>query len=643
MGNQGVKKKTRFQKIWKKKSFWIILTVAIIFIIGIIFLIVAKNGQKQKNGQQTVKSEIVEKGNISTSIEGSGYLEAADTTSVDVPIGITVKEILVANGDSVKKGQKLAKVSKSSVAARIVEIEDEIEEIEEQLSDSSSSYETASLKAQKKEAEKVLKTLKSLYSSPYIKATKAGVVSTVGVSENSDTSKTSASQSNDTESGNSTAARMSTKSGSGNSVSAVNLSTLKTVKITSEKAVTLNDTNTTSEKSIKLSDTSDQKISDFKNLKITKPETGKTPQSVVEECNYYSGNITWDCNGKFQGGTVYTATVVLMAKDGYVFDSSSLPTIEGANIESGVYNAGKTMILKAKFEATKEDNTQKAPDKEQETNKGDSEKNQGNKSTEGNVPATKADENNASFSSKSSSGRNNVSADSGNSGVINSSSTSVAANSSSQTSSTSTTNSQYLTSAFGIAPNNKAKVSLSVDELDISSVKNGQTAKITLDAIEDKDFEGKITKVSNMGTVSSGSTKNTVEITMDMTDDMKIGMTASATINISQATDVLKISMRALQQMGDETFVYTSADEDGNLSGEVTVETGESDGTNVEIKSGLNEGDTVYYTRNTSGSENGEREFGNMNFGQGNMPNNNGMKGNFQDRGEMPRGERNPD
>lgn len=624
MSNQGIKKKSKIQNIWKKKSFWIVFAILIIVVIGIIFLVVAKNAQNQKNVRYTVKSEIVEKGDISTSIEGSGNLEAADTTSVDVPIGITVKKILVASGDSVKKGQKLAKVEKGSVATQIVVIENEIEEIEEQLSDSSS-YETVSLKAQKEEAEKVLKTLKSLYSSPYIKATKTGVVSEVGVSENSDTSKASTSQSEDTGSGSSTATRMSTKSDSGKSVSAVTLSTLKT---TSVKAVTL-------------SDTGDQKISDFKDLKIAKPEVGKTPQSTIDECNYYSGNITWDCNGKFQGGTVYTATVVFMAKDGYIFDSGSLPTIEGASIESSIYNAGKTMILKVKFGATKEDSTQKATDKQQETNKSSGEQDKENKSAGESIPTAKADGNSNSSSSKSSNGENNVSAGSSNRGTITSGSANVTTTNSSQTSSTSATNSQYLTSAFGIAPNNKAKISLSVDELDISSVKNGQTAKITLDAIAEKEFEGEITKVSNMGTVSSGSTKYTVEITMDMTEDMKIGMSASATINISQATDVLKISMSALQQMGDETFVYTSADEDGNLSGEVTVETGESDGTNVEIKSGLKEGDTVYYTRNTGSSEDGEKGFGKMNFGQGDMPNGNGMKANFQDRGDMPRREQN--
>lgn len=42
------------------------------------------------------------------------------------------------------------------------------------------------------------------------------------------------------------------------------------------------------------------------------------------------------------------------------------------------------------------------------------------------------------------------------------------------------------------------KVTINVDELDIKSVKKGQSVTVTADAVEDKTFTGKVTKVSKL-------------------------------------------------------------------------------------------------------------------------------------------------
>ena len=106
---------------------------------------------------------------------------------------------------------------------------------------------------------------------------------------------------------------------------------------------------------------------------------------------------------------------------------------------------------------------------------------------------------------------------------------------------------------------------------------------------------------------------------------MKIGMNASVNIVASESTDVLIIPVSALQERGDESYVYTKIDEDGNLSGEVTVTTGLSDGTNVEIKDGLEEGTTIYYQKSDSSnssdgiySDMGNFDMGDVQFDDGN-------------------------
>ena len=76
---------------------------------------------------------------------------------------------------------------------------------------------------------------------------------------------------------------------------------------------------------------------------------------------------------------------------------------------------------------------------------------------------------------------------------------------------------------------------------------------------------------------------------------MRLGMSADASIVVGESTNVLTIPMTALQQSGDENFVYTAVEEDGTLGGRVTVTTGVSDGTDVEIIGDISEGATVYY------------------------------------------------
>ncbi|MCD7843999.1 MAG: hypothetical protein LUG17_05190, partial [Clostridiales bacterium] len=80
---------------------------------------------------------------------------------------------------------------------------------------------------------------------------------------------------------------------------------------------------------------------------------------------------------------------------------------------------------------------------------------------------------------------------------------------------------------------------------------------------------------------------------------------------------------------------YTEADEDGNLSGEVEVETGMSSCSQVEITSGLSEGETVYYKVTESDATSDETSMSDMFGGMGGG-------GNFDagdfDAGNMPSG-----
>lgn len=389
-------------------------------------------------------------------------------------------------------------------------------------------------------------------------------------------------------------------------------------------------------------ETSDSEKITSVDVKVTAPKTGEKPQTTITETDQYTGTISWNCStDTFEAGTSYTADIRLTAKDGYVFSAKILPEISGANVTSEVLenDAGQSVLrIKAKFTKTsaKDSNNNGSNNNGSSNDTGSSTGNNGNSSNgnTSNSGTASGAISSGGASSGSTSGVNESgatatggttggtasgssesgSSDSGSAAGSSDSSDSV----STDGSSTSAQYSAYETAAFSIASDEKATVSINVDELDITSVKEGQTAKITLDAIDGEEFEGTITSVSSEASSGSSSAKYPVEITFDKTDDMRIGMTASASISIDEAEDAVLIPVDALQEKGNKTFVYTEKDSDGNLSGEVEVETGLSNGNKVEITSGLKSGDTVYYLKTTSsGSSDSQQNMQDMGGGPG--------------------------
>ena len=139
-------------------------------------------------------------------------------------------------------------------------------------------------------------------------------------------------------------------------------------------------------------------------------------------------------------------------------------------------------------------------------------------------------------------------------------------------------------------------ITLSVDELDVININSTQEVTITLDAVKDKSYTGKIVSIDTDGVRSgNGNAKYSVKIKLDRTEEMLTNMSASVRANISQA-EVLSVPAEALIEKNNKTYVYTSYDQEKDeLSGEVEIKTGISDGKNVEILSGLSEGDKIWY------------------------------------------------
>lgn len=132
---------------------------------------------------------------------------------------------------------------------------------------------------------------------------------------------------------------------------------------------------------------------------------------------------------------------------------------------------------------------------------------------------------------------------------------------------------------------------VAADEVDIAQVRLGERAEVTIDAYPDEIFPGNVVYVAPETTTSQGLVVVEVKIELAKADPrLKPGFTASADIIVGEAKNVLFLPVEAVSETERGNFVVVSKD-DGPTQRRVNL--GISDGTNVEIKSGLDEGEMV--------------------------------------------------
>jgi len=130
-----------------------------------------------------------------------------------------------------------------------------------------------------------------------------------------------------------------------------------------------------------------------------------------------------------------------------------------------------------------------------------------------------------------------------------------------------------------------------VSEIDIPRVKLGQKATIKLDSLADKTFTGKVVTVDRVGSVTSGVTNYPVVIKFDTeVPEVLPNMSATATIILESKDNVLLVPSTAVQRQQGQEIVRVLKDGQEQT---VVVETGLSSESQIEIISGLNEGDLV--------------------------------------------------
>lgn len=135
------------------------------------------------------------------------------------------------------------------------------------------------------------------------------------------------------------------------------------------------------------------------------------------------------------------------------------------------------------------------------------------------------------------------------------------------------------------------RASVSLSEVDVVAVSANQKVTLTMDAFPDITFTGKVLTIDTSGTSTSGVTTYPVTIVMDPTTArIYQNMAVSAEIITSITHSVLLIPTAAITESGDQTSVKIMKD---GAPATATITTGETNGTQTVVLSGLTAGDEV--------------------------------------------------
>lgn len=154
---------------------------------------------------------------------------------------------------------------------------------------------------------------------------------------------------------------------------------------------------------------------------------------------------------------------------------------------------------------------------------------------------------------------------------------------------------------------NQEVANISLNEVDAASVKVGDKATMTFDAVPNITMTGEVTEIDSVGTVSQGVVSYNVQIAFDTQDPtIKSGMSVTADIATDVAQNIVMVPSAAIKTSSTTSYVLTvpagTPISSGNTGETLTatetptetaVTTGISDDTNTEILSGLSARDEI--------------------------------------------------
>ena len=148
-----------------------------------------------------------------------------------------------------------------------------------------------------------------------------------------------------------------------------------------------------------------------------------------------------------------------------------------------------------------------------------------------------------------------------------------------------------------------------VDESEVGKLEEGKDIKVILGAINEKEFPAVLTFVAPKGVEENGAVQFTIkaDVTIEASTKIRAGYSANAEIEIESKDSILVIKEALLQfnRITEKPFVELL--EDNGTFKKKNIEIGLSDGINVEIIDGVEEGDKIKVW-NKASEENNEDE-----------------------------------
>jgi HlyD family secretion protein len=145
-----------------------------------------------------------------------------------------------------------------------------------------------------------------------------------------------------------------------------------------------------------------------------------------------------------------------------------------------------------------------------------------------------------------------------------------------------------------------------VDEAEVGKLEEGKDIKVILGAINEKEFPARLTFVAPKGLEVNGAVQFTIkaDVEVEESTNIRAGYSANAEIELESkdSTFCIKESLLQFNRITEKPFVEVQ-NEDGTFE-KKNVELGLSDGINVEITEGIEEGEKIKVWNKASNENN---------------------------------------
>ena len=145
------------------------------------------------------------------------------------------------------------------------------------------------------------------------------------------------------------------------------------------------------------------------------------------------------------------------------------------------------------------------------------------------------------------------------------------------------------------------EISIKVDEYDLSEITEGMDAEVSIEAIG-KTVTGTISEIARGASVENGVSYFETTVSLPQDADLRVGLSAEVKVVTASAKDAVTVPVSAVIYNGAKAYVQKYNGSGSLENTEVTV--GINNGTDIEIKSGLAEGDKISYVSTSTSDSN---------------------------------------